>query len=139
VLKLFLTTLLLQSIVTQSNLFAASKGATLDLHVEELQAFIGINVAMGMLKLPQIRDYWATDDIISTPWFPSIMSRDRFVEILRYLHLVDTSLQKKKGEDGYDVLFKIRPLIDHFSAVFPCYYEPAQQLSVDEMMVGTRC
>ena len=94
---------------------------------------------MGMLRLPQIRDYWATDDIISTPWFPSIMSRDRFVEILRYLHLVDTSLQKKKGKDGYDVLFKIRPLIDHFSAIFPCYYEPAQQLSVDEMMVGTRC
>jgi len=107
VLKLFLTTLLLQSIVTQSNLFAASKGATLDLRVEELQAFIGINVAMGMLRLPQIRDYWATDDIISTPWFPSIMSRDRFVEILRYLHLVDTSLQKKKGEDSYNVLFKI--------------------------------
>jgi len=41
--------------------------ATLDLRVEELQAFIGINVAMGMLRLPQIRDYWATDDIISTP------------------------------------------------------------------------
>ena len=95
-LNLFLTTLLLQSIVTQSNLFAASKGATLDLRVEELQAFIGINVAMGMLRLPQIRDYWATDDIISTPWFPSIISRDSFVEILRYVPTVSGHFTPKK-------------------------------------------
>ena len=100
---------------------------------------MGINIAMGMLRLPQIRDYWATDQILSTPWFPSIMPRDRFFLILRYLHLVDNSLQRKKGEEGYDPLFKVRPLIDHLSAVFPRYYQPAQQLSVDEMMIGTRC
>ena len=49
VLQLFLTGLLLQSIITQSNNFAASKGATLDLRSEELLAFIGMNIAMGLL------------------------------------------------------------------------------------------
>ena len=34
---------------------------------------------------------------------------------------------------------KIRPMIDHLSAVFPRYYQPGQQLSIDEMMIGTRC
>ena len=29
--------------------------------------------------------------------------------------------------------------MDHLSAVFPIYLKPAQQLSVDEMMIGTRC
>lgn len=57
---------------------------------------------------------------------------------LRYLHLIDSSLQKKLGEDGYDPLFKIHTLIDHLSAVFPCY-QPSQNLLVDEMMVGTWC
>lgn len=75
-----------------------------------------MNIAMG---LPQIRNYWATEDIISTPWFPAIMPCDRFSQILRYLHLVDSSLQYKKGEEGYDPLFKVHPLIDHLSAVFP--------------------
>ena len=54
---LFFTTVLLASIVAESNNFAARKGVDLKLCVEELEAFIAINIAMGMLKLPQIRDY----------------------------------------------------------------------------------
>lgn len=67
VIQLFLTGMLLQSIVTQSNDFAASKEAVLNLHSEELLAFIAMNIAMGLLRLPQVRDYWATDEILSTP------------------------------------------------------------------------
>jgi len=35
-----------------------------------------------------------------------------------YVHLVDSSLQKKKCEEAYDPLFKIWPLVDHLSAMF---------------------
>ena len=52
---------------------------------------------------------------------------------------MDDREQKKKGEEGYDPLFKVRPLIDHLSAVFPVYYQPGCELSVDEMMISTRC
>ena len=102
VFQLFITTILLEGIIKQSNAYAISKGTVLDLHLEELKAFIGMNIAMGMLRLPQIRDYWAQDEILSIPWFPSIMPRDRLFSILRFLHWVDNSLQKKKGEDGYE-------------------------------------
>ena len=98
--------------------------------VEELQAFIGMNIVMGMLQLPQVRDYWATSGILDTPWFASIMPCDRFYAILRYLHLVDSSLQKKNGEDGYDALFKIHTLTDQLSAVFPRYYQPGQCMMI---------
>lgn len=136
VLQLLLTMVLLQSIVKYSNDFAASKlRSKSGLSVEELQAFIGMNIVMGMLQLPQVRDYWATSGILDTPWFASIMTCDRFYAILRYLHLVDSSLQKKKGEDGYDALFKVHTLTDHLSAVFP-RYQPGQCMSVDEMMIG---
>ena len=33
----------------------------------------------------------------------------------------------------------MRPLLDHLAAIFPIYYQPAQQISIDEMMIGTRC
>ena len=46
------------------------------------------------------------------------MPRDRFVTIMCYLHLVDSSLQKKTGEVGYDLLFKVDPLLDRLAAVF---------------------
>ena len=58
---------------------------------------------------------------------------------MRYLHLVDSSLQKKTGEVGYDLLFKVRSLLDHLAAVFPRYYQPVREVSIDEMMIGTRC
>ena len=56
-----------------------------------------------------------------------------------YLHLVDSSLQKKTGEVGYDLLFKVRSLLDHLAAVFPRYYQPVREVSIDEMVIGTRC
>ena len=59
------------------------------------------------------------------------------VTILRFLH--DSKEQKKHGESGHDHPFKIRPLLEQFCAVFPLYYQPKQHLSIDEMMIGTRC
>ena len=67
------------------------------------------------------------------------MSRDRLLEILRYLRIVDSSQQKKKGEEGYDPIFKVRPLVDHLNAVLSEYYKPSRYLSIDEMLIGTRC
>ena len=36
-------------------------------------------------------------------------------------------------------MYKVRPLIDHLAAVFPKYYRPGRNVSIDEMMIGTRC
>ena len=65
------TAVILQSIVQQTKLFASQKGIDLEFCVEELQAFIGLNIAMGLLHLPQVRDYWSTNKILATPWFSS--------------------------------------------------------------------
>ena len=139
VFQLMLTGEIVEAIVQQSKRFASQKGVNLQLCAEELLAFIAINIAMGMLRLPQMRDYWTRSEVLSTPWFPSIMPRDRFITILRFLHLADSSKQKRKGEDGYDPLYKVRPIVDHLSAVFSKYYQPSCKLSIDEMMIGTRC
>ena len=81
-------------------------------------AFIALSITMGMLRLIRVRDYWSMNNILATSWFPSDMSRDRFLIILRYIHLVDSSKRKKVSEEGYDPLYKLRPLIDHLNAVF---------------------
>ena len=57
---------------------------------EEFFTYIGINVAMGLSRLPKLHDYWSTTPIFCLPWFLTVMSRDRFF-IYRYLHLVDSS------------------------------------------------
>ena len=73
---------MLESIVNQTRLFAQQKGVDFPFCVEELQAFIAINLAMGLLRLPQIRDYWSRSEELATLWFRSIMSRDHFLCIL---------------------------------------------------------
>ena len=80
--------------------------------------FLDMNIAMGLLRLPQVCGYWSTSTILSVPWFPSIMPCDQFFLIMQYLHLVNSTNQKKRGEDGYDLLFRVRPLLDRLSAVF---------------------
>ena len=71
-------------------------------------AFIGLNIAMGIINCSDVRAFRSTDPILSHPWFPSIMSRDRFLQILSYLHL-----NNNNNNAGNDKLFKVRPFLDH--------------------------
>lgn len=41
----------------------------------------------------------------------------------------------KKGEPGFDKLYKIRPFIDGLKTKFKQYYSPTKEQSVDESMV----
>ncbi len=138
--NLLVTDPIFEAILEQTRLSAIQKGdESFDISKEELFAFIGINVAMGIIRLPRVHDYWPTSSISCILWFPAIMSRDRLFKISRYLHLVDGTKQKKKGESGYGPLYKVRPLIDKTSETFCKYYQPKRELAIDEMMVGTRC
>ena len=69
VLQLFLTSIILDSIVQQTKLFAQQKGKDFEFCVEELMAFIGITIAMGLLRLPRVKDYCSTSNVLSTPRF----------------------------------------------------------------------
>lgn len=75
------------------------------------------------------QDYWANNKIFSTTWFSSIMAYDWSFHIVD----MDSSLQKRKGEDGYDLLFKSDRFNDYlFSSVL-------LNVSVDETMISTWC
>lgn len=117
-----------------TRLFAEQKGVDFPFCVEEL-AFIAKNIAMGLIRLPQIRDNWKRSETLKTLWFPSILPPDRFLLIHHYLHLNDSSKQKKYDEEGYDSLYKVSPLLDHLMVVF----QLITNLSIDEMMIGTCC
>jgi len=54
------------SIVDQTKQFAVFKKDKL---LRSFQAFTAIHIVMGLLRLPQIKDYWATSVVLATPWF----------------------------------------------------------------------
>ena len=50
--------------------------------IEEMKAFIGMILNMGIIQLERIRDYSSTCATCNIPFFRQIMSRDRFLHIL---------------------------------------------------------
>ena len=97
--------------------------------LEEMMAF----VAMAIVNTSDVKDFWSTDPILSHPWFPSVMSRDRFLRILYYLHL-----NNNQNNPGNDKLFKVRPLLSHIVRQCNKHYKPKCQVSIDEQMIGTK-
>ena len=101
---------------------------------EELMAFIGLVIAMGIVSLTSINDYWPTEPMHCHSWFRLIMPRNDFLQILRYIHVVDNTTAPQ-----YDKLRKIRPLIDCLGKVYKELYSPNKQLSIDESIIETKC
>lgn len=141
---LFMTTEIIQMIVEQTNLYCRqshggnSPAGWTDVTYQEMLAFFGVVIAMGLVKLPDINDYWATKGINHIPWFPSILSRKRFQQITRYFHCVDNNDTPARDHPNYK-LFKVNWIIDKLNNTFREYYVPAQNLSVAEQMIGTKC
>ncbi|XP_064384056.1 piggyBac transposable element-derived protein 4-like [Halichondria panicea] len=102
---------------------------------EELQAFWGFCILMGVVHLPSLDDYWSRDPL--THYAPIAMKipRWRFRENSRYLHFVNNQHLAQRGSPTFDRLGKVRPLIDHLSLQFTALYNPSKNVAVDEAMI----
>ena len=105
-------------VVTMTNLNAERKrasgndGGNWTVTLEEMKAFIGLNIAMGIVIMREARKYWEKKWLINVPSFAQVMSRNRFFQILRYLHVSDDAAIINPGQPGYDKQHKIRPLLE---------------------------
>ncbi|KAF2894881.1 hypothetical protein ILUMI_11294 [Ignelater luminosus] len=126
---------LLNIIVTESNRYARQKGTSLDLSLNELKAFIGILVIMGLNSLPSLRLYWSSDQNFYSARVSEVMPLKRFLKILRYLHIHDNDLVLKRGEPEFDKLYKIRPMIQYLTNSFLQACTPGRNIAIDESMV----
>ena len=100
-------------------------------------AFLSLDIALGIVNFSGMKDFWSTYPILSQPWLPSIkliMSRDRFLQILYYLHVNDNQNTIRKEK-----LFILRPLLDHIVRHCNKHYHPKHEVSNEEQMTGTKC
>ena len=64
------------------------------------------------------------------------MTKNRFENISRFFHFNDSSIERKRGDDGFDRLNKVRPILTHFNAKIQELYKPGKHILVDEGMIG---
>ena len=103
--------------------------------LEQLCVFLGINILMGIHKLPKMRDYWSVDEGLGSTFIQKAMTRDIFLEILQNHHFVD-NLQKLplKESERFDRAWKLRPFFDHLLKHFQEALLPESHQSIDERM-----
>ena len=92
--------------------------------IDELKAYIGFKILMGIIHLSSQYYYWKKDRYYLYGPRANRISRDRFMEIGRYLHFVDNSTLAPPGLDGYDHLGKVRLVLDYLSRQFTALYNP---------------
>ena len=141
---------MLESTVEQTNLYATQfteshkfrprsrvhQWLRFQFGVADLLRFFALTILMGLISYPRLEDYWLTSWLFATPTFSRVMSRDRFSLIMRFLHLNDNTKYIRKGEPGYDAIFKLRPFLEPLLRNFREMYRPAKELSIDESMIG---
>ncbi|XP_011407707.1 PREDICTED: piggyBac transposable element-derived protein 4-like [Amphimedon queenslandica] len=102
---------------------------------EDIFAYFGVMIGMGLIKLPSIADYWRTDPLFHCSIIADNMTRDRFFQIHRFLHFFDNSFLLSPSDPSYDCLCKVRKFLTLIEDHFVSLYNPHCQCAVDEAMI----
>ncbi|KFM69921.1 PiggyBac transposable element-derived protein 4, partial [Stegodyphus mimosarum] len=106
-----------------------------DINGNEFLKFLSLTLLMGHIQKDKLKDYWSTDEMLETPFFKKAISRDRLLQILRFLHFEDNMSPPDRNDSSYDRFWKIRDIFEHLKNSFKDVYEPSEELAVDEVIV----
>lgn len=139
--RLFFTMTVLSTIVEQTNIYARqilgeSVNKWVDVTEEEILAILGFTILMGINQLPSLYDYWRKDHVFRYSPIADRIPRDRFLEILRFLHFVNNDSLPTRTDPNFDRLGKIRPILEHVLEACKKNYRPHRYQSIDEAMVA---
>jgi len=133
---LFFDEHLLDHIIQQTNLFQLQNPEPDRLHMKawkdlttgELKKFLGLAMLMGHIRKVTLDDYWSTNPLLVTPIFPQIMTRNRYEQILRFMHFQDNKQTLNHS------LKKIKVVIDDLNEKFSKFLNPGRNLCVDLLL-----
>ena len=81
---------LLSMMKIESERYAAQNGRQFQISVEEFCAFLGVNLLMGINKLPTMKSYWSVDESLGNSVIQKAMTRARFLVISQIFILLIT-------------------------------------------------
>ena len=103
--------------------------------MEELEAYLGFMILMGIVQMPSIRDYWSKHETFHYKPIASCISRNRFLDVHRFLHFVDNDTLPLYGAPNYSKIQKIKPILTSLSNAFGEHFTNGQDIAIDEAMV----
>jgi hypothetical protein len=127
----FIDDAMIDLFVTNTNSYAAARGATAWVPVtsQEMWRYLAVMIRMGIVHLPDMHMYWQAE--YRDQYIPTVMSRDRFLQLHRYFHIVEPV---PRGE-RQTVIQKTAPFYHQCQRLFQQYYVPGGNMAVDETMI----
>lgn len=133
--ELFIDDDIIDMFVLQSNRYAMWKNCSNpNITADEMRCFIAILILSGYTPSANRRLYWSTEVDTRNELVCNAMRRNRFEEIMRFMHCVDNN-----DLDTIDKMWKLRPFMNKIKANFMKHFVPEQNLSFDESMVLFIC
>ena len=124
-----------KSVCTQQRALKGDTRPFTPINKAELMAFIGLNIAMGIVSLPAIRNWWN----LGTPLVSHSNEQKSFYGSSAKLPCGWQHNSSQSTDPNYNTLWKIQPIITALNETSAQMYKPHCQLSVDESMIGTKC
>jgi DNA excision repair protein ERCC-6 len=129
--ELFFDDEVIATLIANSEKYALQKGKHgFQVTAGEFRLFMAILFSSGYASLPRRRMYWELSDDVRNIAISRAMTRNRFEELLRYLHCSDN-----EDLDSNDKTAKVRPLIRIMNEKFLTYFPKCTDLSIDESML----
>ena len=136
--QLFFDETIMQHIVDETNRYYSQNPLGERQHMSnwqnvtsiEMYTFLAITMLIGLIDKSRIRDYWNTDPLLSTPIFGQYFTRNRYQDILYYIHFANN-----ENISNNDRLEKIKPIICDFKRKFANCVSPTQNLCIDESLM----
>ena len=82
---------------------------------------------------PTLESYWSKDPLLLSPAFPSLMTRDRFLLVLKFFHFNDNSQQPSGDLERRK--FMASPIVDLLNKRCQEVDAPDQNISMDESLL----
>ena len=98
--------------------------------------YLGFMILMGINRLPEIRDYWSSNEYLHYSPIAYRITGDQFEQITHYyFHFADNKTLPARGEKGFSRLQKVDQIISAPKQNFQAAYYPQCQVSIDETMI----
>jgi Transposase IS4 len=123
----FITLAMITSIVDETVRYAHSQGyENFVLTVPDFMLYLAILIGFGIHKLPSVRYIWSRNRYLRIDGLSKLMTRDKFLEIHRFLHLPPDI------ETSENLFYKVTKFLWKLRANCEKNFIPYQDVSVDE-------
>ena len=141
--QLFVPETFYDDMAEQTNLYAAydkkCPKSWEPVDVAAIKQYLYVNFMFGIHNLNDYKNYWSEDELLKVSAISSVMPRRRYEQINRFFHLNDNNAPRaklKKGEEGFDPLYKVRPLMDLVRNGCINNFYPGCEVAIDEAMIS---